>query len=122
MVTVCCSMYAGTRSVVAKAILTGYYWPTMHADARKMIRECQDCQGIDIAGPFSEGPCKVKFLIVAIDYFTKWIKAKPITTMSGTTRLTIGVKSCAFASALPPTSIHKPMAWWKEQTEAWEKE
>ncbi|GJU44530.1 reverse transcriptase domain-containing protein [Tanacetum coccineum] len=45
MVTVCCSMYAGTRSVVAKAILTGYYWPTMHADARKMIRECQDCQG-----------------------------------------------------------------------------
>ncbi|GJU05966.1 reverse transcriptase domain-containing protein [Tanacetum coccineum] len=32
--------------------------------------------GIDIAGPFPEGPGKVKFLIVAIDYFTKWIKAK----------------------------------------------
>ncbi|GJV17542.1 reverse transcriptase domain-containing protein [Tanacetum coccineum] len=28
-----CSMHAGTRSVVAKAIRTGYYWPTMHADA-----------------------------------------------------------------------------------------
>ncbi|GJX30981.1 reverse transcriptase domain-containing protein [Tanacetum coccineum] len=28
--------------------------------------------GIDIAGPFSEGPGKVKFLIVAIDYFTKF--------------------------------------------------
>ncbi|GJX01711.1 reverse transcriptase domain-containing protein [Tanacetum coccineum] len=39
-----CSMHAGTRSVVAKAIQTGYYWPTMHADERKMIRECQDCQ------------------------------------------------------------------------------
>ncbi|GKD79955.1 reverse transcriptase domain-containing protein [Tanacetum coccineum] len=76
-------MHAGTRSVVAKAIQTGYYWPTMHADARKMIRECQDCQvyrpvprnpqqkltpimsswafykwGIDIAGPFPEGPGK----------------------------------------------------------------
>ncbi|GJV34730.1 reverse transcriptase domain-containing protein [Tanacetum coccineum] len=37
-----CSMHAGTRSVVAKAIQTGYYWPTMHANARKMIRECQD--------------------------------------------------------------------------------
>ncbi|GJW68897.1 reverse transcriptase domain-containing protein [Tanacetum coccineum] len=34
--------------------------------------------GIDIAGPFPEGPGKVKFLIVVIDYFTKWIKAKPI--------------------------------------------
>ncbi|GKD95322.1 reverse transcriptase domain-containing protein [Tanacetum coccineum] len=38
------SMHAGTRSVVAKAIRTGYYWPTMHADARKLIKECQDCQ------------------------------------------------------------------------------
>ncbi|GKF73585.1 reverse transcriptase domain-containing protein, partial [Tanacetum coccineum] len=32
--------------------------------------------GIDIAGPFPEGPGKVKFLIVAVDYFTKWIEAK----------------------------------------------
>ncbi|GJZ18291.1 reverse transcriptase domain-containing protein [Tanacetum coccineum] len=39
-----CSMHAGTRSLVAKAMRTGYYWPIMHADARKMIRECQDCQ------------------------------------------------------------------------------
>ncbi|GJS22695.1 reverse transcriptase domain-containing protein [Tanacetum coccineum] len=38
------SMHAGTRCVVAKAIRTGYYWPTMHADARKLIRACQDCQ------------------------------------------------------------------------------
>ncbi|GJZ52000.1 reverse transcriptase domain-containing protein [Tanacetum coccineum] len=101
-------MHAGTRYVVAKAIRTGYYWPTMHMDARKMIRACQDCQvyrpvprkpqqkltpimspwpfykwGIDIAGPFSEGPSKVKFLIVAMDYFTKWIEAKPLATMTG---------------------------------------
>ncbi|GJY64814.1 reverse transcriptase domain-containing protein [Tanacetum coccineum] len=40
------SMHAGTRSVVAKAIRTGYYWPTIHADARKLIRACQDCQVI----------------------------------------------------------------------------
>nr|GEX27936.1 reverse transcriptase domain-containing protein [Tanacetum cinerariifolium]GEX46518.1 reverse transcriptase domain-containing protein [Tanacetum cinerariifolium] len=35
-------------------------------------------QGIDIAGPFLEGPGKVMFLIVVIDYFTKWIEAKPV--------------------------------------------
>ncbi|GJX65564.1 reverse transcriptase domain-containing protein [Tanacetum coccineum] len=29
-----CSMHAGTRSIVAKALRTGYYWPTMHKDAR----------------------------------------------------------------------------------------
>ncbi|GJT75067.1 reverse transcriptase domain-containing protein [Tanacetum coccineum] len=39
-----CSMHSGPRSVVAKAIRTGYYWPTMHMDARKLIRECNDCQ------------------------------------------------------------------------------
>ncbi|GKA00468.1 reverse transcriptase domain-containing protein [Tanacetum coccineum] len=103
-----CSMHAGTRSVVAKALRIGYYWPTMHKDARKLVRECQDCQvhkpvprilqqklspitspwpfykwGIDIARPFPEGPGKVKFMIVAIDYFTKWIKAKPVATITG---------------------------------------
>ncbi|GKC53814.1 reverse transcriptase domain-containing protein [Tanacetum coccineum] len=73
-----CSMHAGTRSVAAKALRTGYYWPTMHKDARELIRACQDCQGIDIGRPFLKGPGKVKFLIVAIDYFTKWIEAKPL--------------------------------------------
>ncbi|GJV71483.1 reverse transcriptase domain-containing protein [Tanacetum coccineum] len=103
-----CSMHAGPRSVVAKAMRLGYYWPTMHRDAREMIRACNDCQvhhpvprnpqqpltpittpwpfykwGIDIAGPFLEGPGKVNILIVAMDYFTKWIKAKAVATITG---------------------------------------
>ncbi|GKA54350.1 reverse transcriptase domain-containing protein [Tanacetum coccineum] len=103
-----CSMHAGPRFVVAKAMRLGYYWPTMHRDAREMIRACNDCQvhrpvprnpqqpltpitapwpfykwGIDIAGPFPEGPGKVKFLIVAMDYFTKWIEAKAVATITG---------------------------------------
>ncbi|GJS15298.1 reverse transcriptase domain-containing protein [Tanacetum coccineum] len=91
------SMHSGPRSVVAKALRLGYYWPTMHTDARNLIRACNDCQvhrpvtspwpfykwGIDIAGPFPEGPDKVKFLIVAMDCFTKWIEAKPVATITG---------------------------------------
>nr|GFB53892.1 reverse transcriptase domain-containing protein [Tanacetum cinerariifolium] len=95
----------GPRSVVAKAIRLGYFWPTMHKDAQDMIRKCSNCQihhprhpqqpltlitapwpfykwGIDIAGPFPEGPGKVKFLIVAMDYFTKWIEAKAVATIT----------------------------------------
>ncbi|GJW78156.1 reverse transcriptase domain-containing protein [Tanacetum coccineum] len=103
-----CSMHSGPRSMVAKAIRSGYYWPTMHKDARNIIRTCNDCQthrpvprnlqqkltsitspwpfykwGIDISCPFPEGQGKVKFLIVAIDYFTKWVEAKPVATITG---------------------------------------
>nr|GEU42148.1 reverse transcriptase domain-containing protein [Tanacetum cinerariifolium] len=72
-----CSMHAGPRSVLAKAIRLEYYWPTMHRDARGMIRKCND------SGPFPKGPGKVKFLIVAMDYFTKWIEAKAVATITG---------------------------------------
>nr|GEW49303.1 hypothetical protein [Tanacetum cinerariifolium] len=37
----------------------------------------------DTASPFPEGPGKVKFLIVVMDYFTKWIKAKALATITG---------------------------------------
>nr|GEV34226.1 reverse transcriptase domain-containing protein [Tanacetum cinerariifolium] len=40
-------------------------------------------RGIDISGPFTKAQGKVKFLIVAIDYFTKWIEAKPLATITG---------------------------------------
>ncbi|GKE58681.1 reverse transcriptase domain-containing protein, partial [Tanacetum coccineum] len=40
--------------------------------------------GINIVGPFPERPGKVKFLIVAMDYFTKWIEAKATAIISGT--------------------------------------
>ncbi|GJZ15016.1 reverse transcriptase domain-containing protein [Tanacetum coccineum] len=78
-----------------------------YVDARDMRRTCNDCQvhrpvprnpsqsltpitapwpfykwGIDIAGPFPEGPGKVKFLIVAMDYFTKWIETKAVATIT----------------------------------------
>ncbi|GJT36431.1 reverse transcriptase domain-containing protein [Tanacetum coccineum] len=40
--------------------------------------------GIDVAGPFLEDPGRVKFLIVAMDYFTNGFKAKkPSRTITG---------------------------------------
>jgi len=37
---------------------------------------------MDILGPFSPSKGQVKFLIVAVDYFTKWIEAKPLATIT----------------------------------------
>ncbi|GJU23340.1 reverse transcriptase domain-containing protein [Tanacetum coccineum] len=67
-----CSMHSGPRSVVARALRSGYYWPTMHRDARDMIRKCHDCQHR-----------RIEILIVAIDYFTKWIEARAVATITG---------------------------------------
>lgn len=87
-----CGMHSSPRSIVAKAIRQGYYWPSMHRDARKKILKCDSCQihspvpqltpimapwpfyqwGMDIVGPLPPAAGKVKFILVAIDYFTKW--------------------------------------------------
>jgi len=34
--------------------------------------------GIDILGPLPPGKKQVKFLVVAIDYFMKWVEAEPL--------------------------------------------
>ncbi|XP_016195145.1 uncharacterized protein LOC107636127 [Arachis ipaensis] len=45
------------------------------------LRE-NDEWGVDLLGPFSVGPGQVKYLIVAVDYYTKWIEAEPLATIS----------------------------------------
>ena len=37
---------------------------------------------MDILDPFSPGKGQVKFLIIVVDYFTKLIEAKPLTTIT----------------------------------------
>ncbi|XP_076945439.1 uncharacterized protein LOC143616513 [Bidens hawaiensis] len=102
-----CGVHAGPRMVVSKIMNTRYYWPGMHVDAEKELRRCSACQrhapntlrpknamipvtaswpfqkwAIDITLPFPEAPGRVKFLIVAIDYFTKWVEAKRVASIN----------------------------------------
>ena len=37
--------------------------------------------GIDIVGPLPQGKRHVKFLLVAIDYFTKWVETEALPTI-----------------------------------------
>ncbi|XP_076914243.1 uncharacterized protein LOC143573183 [Bidens hawaiensis] len=61
-----CGLHVGPRITVAKIMNAGYYWPGMHLDVVQEIRKA---------------PGRVKFLIVAIDYFTKWVEAKPFASI-----------------------------------------
>ncbi|KAJ0454665.1 putative nucleotidyltransferase, Ribonuclease H [Helianthus annuus] len=103
-----CGMHSGPRTIVRKATNAGFYWPRMYETASEEIKKCDNCQvhapmthrhkhpmvpvstswpfqkwAIDIIGPFPEGPGGVKYVVVAIDYFTKWIEAKPLAKITG---------------------------------------
>ncbi|GJV24844.1 reverse transcriptase domain-containing protein [Tanacetum coccineum] len=125
-----CGMHDGPRQVVAKAMNLGYFWPSMHKDARELIRVCDDCQahaavprlpkadmisvtsawpfmkwGMDIVGPLPEGPGRVKYLIVAIDYFTKWMEAKPLATITGKQVVNFAYDNIVCRFGIPATIV-----------------
>ncbi|XP_057723777.1 uncharacterized protein LOC130939705 [Arachis stenosperma] len=37
--------------------------------------------GVDLLGPFPPGPGQIKYLIVAIDYYTKWMEAESLASI-----------------------------------------
>ncbi|XP_016199528.1 uncharacterized protein LOC107640527 [Arachis ipaensis] len=103
----CYGHHIGGRSLARKLIKAGYYWPTMMSDAREFVKKCRKCQensnfhkappeelslmmaprpfarwGLNLLGPFPPGPGQVKYLIVAIDYYTKWVEAEPLASIS----------------------------------------
>ena len=39
-----CGDHTGPRSLVNKAIRTGYFWPTMQMDAVELVKKCDRCQ------------------------------------------------------------------------------
>ncbi|XP_061339423.1 uncharacterized protein LOC133286092 [Gastrolobium bilobum] len=99
--------HLGGHSLVKKALRAGFYWPTIEHDAHEHVKKCKKCQrfadihkappeeltsltspwpfykwGIDILGLFPMAAGRVQWLIVAIDYFTKWVEAKPLATIT----------------------------------------
>nr|XP_023896956.1 uncharacterized protein LOC112008835 [Quercus suber] len=102
-----CGDHMRSRSLVRKIVQAGYFWPTMQQDASDFVKKCDSCQrygniqrvpgekmttisspwpfaqwGIDIMGPPPQGKRQVKFLLVAIDYFTKWVEAEALATIT----------------------------------------
>ena len=102
-----CGNHSGPQSLVGKMIRASYFWLTMQKDAVEFVKKCDKCQrfgnvqhipgellvsisspwpfstyGIDIVGPLPLGKRQVKFLLVTIDYFTKWVEAKPLAVIT----------------------------------------
>ncbi|XP_020239374.1 uncharacterized protein LOC109818341 [Cajanus cajan] len=102
-----CGSHSGGRTLATKVLRAGYYWPTLKFDCMEFVKKCIQCQkhgnlihasaeqlhsitspwpfaiwGMDILGPFPLAKGQCKFLLVAVDYFTKWIEAEPLATIT----------------------------------------
>jgi hypothetical protein len=91
-------------------IRQGFYWPAMICAANRVTRSCEACQkfsprssspsqytkliahtwplqrwGLDIVGPLPTAQGNLKFAFVAVEYFTKWIEARAVSTITSKT-------------------------------------
>nr|GEV81407.1 reverse transcriptase domain-containing protein [Tanacetum cinerariifolium] len=94
----------GDNLIVKKVFDAGFFWPLIYRDAHDMIKTCDTCQrqgkvsqrdempqnaiqaceifdvwGIDFMGPFPSSKGNT-YILVAVDYLSKWVKAKALPT------------------------------------------
>jgi ribonuclease HI/transposase InsO family protein len=99
-----CGHHAAPWTLVENAFRQGFYWPTVVADATRIVRSCRGCQfyarqthlpaqalqtipitwpfavwGLDLVGPLQKALEGFMHLLVAIDKFSKWIEVRPLT-------------------------------------------
>ncbi|KAL3583078.1 hypothetical protein D5086_017410 [Populus alba] len=97
-----CGGHFSSRKTIAKILQCGFYWPTMFKDTHAFCKTCENCQklgsiskrhmmplntilvieifdcwGIDFMGPFPSIIWFLFYILVAVDYVSKWIKAIP---------------------------------------------
>ncbi|XP_052312432.1 uncharacterized protein LOC112328962 [Populus trichocarpa] len=96
-----CSTHASGHMIARKIQRAGYFWMTLEKDCIDYVRKCHKCQvysdkvnmppaplfnlispwpfamwGIDVIGPVNPKASNGhRFILVAIDYFTKWVEA-----------------------------------------------
>ncbi|GKB69237.1 reverse transcriptase domain-containing protein, partial [Tanacetum coccineum] len=94
----------GANYTAKKVFDSGFYWPTIYRDAHDLVTRCDTCQrqgkisqrdempqnsiqvckifnvwGIDFMGPYPSSRGN-KYILVAVDYLSKWVKAKALPT------------------------------------------
>lgn len=98
---------SGRRALSRKVMRVGYYWPHALKYKEDLVRKCAKCQlyapmhhcllkeltsisspwpfaqwEVDVVGPMPPGKRGEKFVMVAIDFFTKWVEAEALVTIT----------------------------------------
>ncbi|XP_060968740.1 uncharacterized protein LOC133036237 [Cannabis sativa] len=115
-----CGNHTGGNSLALKIMRQGYYCPTLRQDAFTFAKKCDKCQrittythqppshlhsitspspfavwGINLIGELPKGKGRVKYPVVAVEYFTKLVEAKALATIT-TTKL----RKCVYNSII----------------------
>ncbi|XP_063941458.1 uncharacterized protein LOC135149627 [Daucus carota subsp. sativus] len=102
-----CGEHLAGRSLALKILRQGFFWPTLREDAANYSKKCRQCQihsnvpkqppeemtsvlspipfsmwAIDIVGILPTSTRQAKYCIVAIDYMTKWVEARPLSAIT----------------------------------------
>jgi IS30 family transposase len=105
-----CGSHIGSRPLLGKVFRQGFYWSKATSDAEDLVQKCENCQrcakdhkqpssltqliqptwplqrwGLDLLGPLPPAQGNLKYVVVAVEYFSKWIEAKPLATITSAT-------------------------------------
>jgi ribonuclease HI len=105
-----CRSHIGSRPLLRKVFRQGFYWPKAASDATDLVQKCENCQkcardqkqpssltqliqltwplqrwGLDLLGPLPPAQGNFKYVVVAVEYFSKWIEAKHLATITSVT-------------------------------------
>nr|GEZ13346.1 reverse transcriptase domain-containing protein [Tanacetum cinerariifolium] len=117
----------GANYTAKKVFDSGFYWPSIYKDAFELMKHCDSCQrqgkvwkkdetpqnfiqiceifdvwGIDFMGPFPSSKGN-KYILVAVDYLSKWVEAKVIPTND--TRVVVKFLKSLFSRFGTPKAI-----------------
>jgi hypothetical protein len=105
-----CGSHIGSRPLLGKVFRQGFYWLKTASDAADLVEKCENCQkcardqkqpssltqliqptwplqrwGLDLLGPLPPAQGNLKYVVVTVEYFSKWIEAKPLATITSVT-------------------------------------
>nr|GEX56354.1 reverse transcriptase domain-containing protein [Tanacetum cinerariifolium] len=118
----------GANLTVKKVFDVGFFWPTIYKDAHELVKNYDSCQrqgkisqrdempqnsiqiceifdvwGIDFMGPFPSSRGN-KYILVAVEYLSKWVEAKALPTNDARVMLKYGVTHRLSTAYHPQTS------------------
>ncbi|XP_074352999.1 uncharacterized protein LOC141692159 [Apium graveolens] len=125
-----CGEHLAGRSLAFKILRQGFFWPTLKEDAIDYAKRCVQCQlfsnvpnqppeemtsvlspisfpvwAVDIVGILPTIMKQAKYCIIVIDYMTKWVEARPLSTITEEAVKKLFLEQVILRFGIPKTCI-----------------